>query len=104
MNMRWGVIPFRLDFEDDPEKNIDRTFRCRPPARQPPAASLTRIVPCVEPACSGPHMQPPTSLRACRCVHPQPPHLPFAVECIQKCRHLCTSARMLARLLPWMIA
>lgn len=26
MNMRWGVIPFRLDFEDDPEKNIDRTF------------------------------------------------------------------------------
>jgi len=26
MNLRWGVMPFRLDFEADPEKNIDRTF------------------------------------------------------------------------------
>ena len=27
LNMRWGVMPFRLDFEDDPEANISRTFR-----------------------------------------------------------------------------
>ena len=27
LNMRWGVMPFRLDFDDDPEKNIERTFR-----------------------------------------------------------------------------
>ena len=27
MNLRWGVMPFRLDFESDPEQNIDRTFR-----------------------------------------------------------------------------
>ncbi len=25
--MRWGVMPFRLDFEDDPEANVRRTFR-----------------------------------------------------------------------------
>ncbi len=31
MNLRWGVMPFRLDFEADPEKNIDRTFRCARP-------------------------------------------------------------------------
>jgi len=24
--MRWGVIPFRLDFSDDPETNVLRTF------------------------------------------------------------------------------
>ena len=30
MNLRWGVMPFRLDFEADPEKNIDRTFRSGP--------------------------------------------------------------------------
>lgn len=27
LNMRWGVMPFRLDFEDDPEVNVSRTFR-----------------------------------------------------------------------------
>ena len=26
LNMRWGVMPFRLDVDDDPEKNIERTF------------------------------------------------------------------------------
>jgi pyruvate kinase len=26
LNMRWGVMPFRLDFEDDPEANVRRTF------------------------------------------------------------------------------
>lgn len=26
--MRWGVMPFRLDFEDDPEDNVSRTFEC----------------------------------------------------------------------------
>jgi len=26
LNMRWGVMPFRLDFEDDPEVNVSRTF------------------------------------------------------------------------------
>ena len=25
--MRWGVIPFRLDFDEDPEKNVGRTFK-----------------------------------------------------------------------------
>lgn len=28
LNMRWGVMPFRLDFEADPEANVSRTFRC----------------------------------------------------------------------------
>ena len=28
LNLRWGVMPFRLDFEDDPEANVSRTFRC----------------------------------------------------------------------------
>lgn len=27
LNLRWGVMPFRLDFEDDPEVNVRRTFR-----------------------------------------------------------------------------
>lgn len=27
LNLRWGVMPFRLDFGDDPEKNIERTFK-----------------------------------------------------------------------------
>lgn len=26
MNMRWGVMPFRLDFSADPETNVARTF------------------------------------------------------------------------------
>jgi len=26
LNLRWGVIPFRLDFAADPETNIARTF------------------------------------------------------------------------------
>jgi pyruvate kinase len=26
LNMRWGVMPFRLDFEADPEANVSRTF------------------------------------------------------------------------------
>ncbi|KAK9843289.1 hypothetical protein WJX74_009903 [Apatococcus lobatus] len=26
LNMRWGVMPFRLDFGQDPETNVDRTF------------------------------------------------------------------------------
>ena len=32
LNMRWGVMPFRLDFEADPEANVSRTFRCALPA------------------------------------------------------------------------
>ena len=32
--MRWGVMPFRLDFEADPEANVSRTFRCALPAGQ----------------------------------------------------------------------
>jgi len=27
MNLRWGVIPFRIDFDDDPESNVERSFR-----------------------------------------------------------------------------
>lgn len=27
LNMRWGVIPFRMDFQEDPEDNVQRTFR-----------------------------------------------------------------------------
>eukprot|EP00891_Asterochloris_glomerata_P007380 jgi/Astpho2/7380/e_gw1.00114.32.1_t len=27
MNLRWGVMPFRLDFADNPEENIERTFK-----------------------------------------------------------------------------
>lgn len=27
MNLRWGVIPFRMDFSGDPEENVQRTFR-----------------------------------------------------------------------------
>lgn len=27
MNLRWGVIPFRIDFHEDPESNVERTFR-----------------------------------------------------------------------------
>ncbi|KAK9817658.1 hypothetical protein WJX72_000267 [[Myrmecia] bisecta] len=27
MNLRWGVMPFRLDFSNDPEFNVDRTFK-----------------------------------------------------------------------------
>lgn len=27
LNMRWGVMPFRLDFHDDPEDNVARTFQ-----------------------------------------------------------------------------
>jgi len=27
LNLRWGVMPFRLDFAPDPEENVDRTFR-----------------------------------------------------------------------------
>ena len=26
LNLRWGVMPFRLDFDADPEENVDRTF------------------------------------------------------------------------------
>ncbi|CAL8462457.1 g1990 [Coccomyxa elongata] len=26
LNLRWGVMPFRLDFGADPEENVDRTF------------------------------------------------------------------------------
>jgi pyruvate kinase len=26
LNLRWGVMPFRLDFAADPEENVDRTF------------------------------------------------------------------------------
>lgn len=32
--MRWGVMPFRLDFEADPEANVSRTFRCALPVAQ----------------------------------------------------------------------
>ena len=27
MNLRWGVMPFRLDFSPEPEQNIQRTFQ-----------------------------------------------------------------------------
>ncbi len=27
LNMRWGVMPFRLDFSADPEENVSRTFK-----------------------------------------------------------------------------
>ena len=27
MNLRWGVMPFRLDFAENPEENIERTFK-----------------------------------------------------------------------------
>lgn len=27
MNLRWGVMPFRLDFAHEPEQNIQRTFQ-----------------------------------------------------------------------------
>lgn len=27
MNLRWGVIPFRMDFSGNPEENVQRTFR-----------------------------------------------------------------------------
>lgn len=27
LNLRWGVMPFRLDFDADPETNVERTFR-----------------------------------------------------------------------------
>lgn len=27
MNLRWGVIPFRIDFDSDPESNVERSFR-----------------------------------------------------------------------------
>ena len=27
MNLRWGVMPFRLDFAANPEENIDVTFK-----------------------------------------------------------------------------
>lgn len=27
LNMRWGVMPFRMDFGEDPEENVDRSFR-----------------------------------------------------------------------------
>lgn len=27
LNLRWGVIPFRMDFARDPEQNIQRTFQ-----------------------------------------------------------------------------
>ena len=30
MNLRWGVMPFRLDFTESPEENILRTFKARP--------------------------------------------------------------------------
>ena len=26
LNLRWGVIPFRMDFSDNPEQNIQKTF------------------------------------------------------------------------------
>ena len=27
MNLRWGVMPFRLDFAANPEENIEITFK-----------------------------------------------------------------------------
>ena len=27
MNLRWGVMPFRLDFAANPEENVDTTFQ-----------------------------------------------------------------------------
>ena len=27
LNLRWGVIPFRMDFASDPETNIRKTFQ-----------------------------------------------------------------------------
>jgi pyruvate kinase len=27
LNLRWGVMPFRLDFSASPEENVDRTFK-----------------------------------------------------------------------------
>lgn len=27
MNLRWGVMPFRIDFEESPEENLARTFK-----------------------------------------------------------------------------
>ena len=27
LNLRWGVIPFRMDFDVDPERNIRKTFQ-----------------------------------------------------------------------------
>jgi pyruvate kinase len=27
LNLRWGVIPFRMDFDADPETNIRKTFQ-----------------------------------------------------------------------------
>lgn len=29
MNLRWGVMPFRLDISLDPEENVARTFKVR---------------------------------------------------------------------------
>ena len=27
MNLRWGVSPFRVDFTENPEDNVTRTFK-----------------------------------------------------------------------------
>ena len=27
LNLRWGVMPFRVEFLEDPELNVERTFR-----------------------------------------------------------------------------
>ncbi|CAG9466742.1 unnamed protein product [Pedinophyceae sp. YPF-701] len=27
LNLRWGTVPFRLDFDPEPEENVNRTFR-----------------------------------------------------------------------------
>lgn len=27
LNLRWGVIPFRMNFAQDPEENIQKTFQ-----------------------------------------------------------------------------
>jgi hypothetical protein len=27
LNLHWGVMPFRMDFSDDPEENVNRTFK-----------------------------------------------------------------------------
>ena len=78
MNLRWGVMPFRLDFEADPEQNIDRTFRC---ALVPRICSSLIVFPSIsnclqvkhvrEPAATAGGLKKPSTL-ACE-SHPQTP-------------------------------
>ncbi|KAK9806482.1 hypothetical protein WJX73_001862 [Symbiochloris irregularis] len=54
MNLRWGVMPFRLDFDADPERNVERTFQLLKRRGLVHAGDLVVVVSDLRPSGDGP--------------------------------------------------